>query len=366
MRVAITEFKRNMLAFFRLKQAMFFTFMVPAIFLVLLGYAFDERKFELKVGVVDKDESLASAMFIEGLKMTQALQVTPGEKEDLERRLNEGELVVVLAIKEGFGDQIGEESAELDVLYNQSQLQSSRIVFAILNELLIEMSRRIPGRQPPINFNRIAVQTTSAEPVGYTAFLTPGIIAMSILFVCLVPISNFVAARDSQILKRVSLAPIKKSHYLAGNVLFQVFLCFLMFGFLLAISKQLFGFNNEGSYMTIAVLILVGTASFISLSFAIGSLAKDANATRGLVNMAINPMIFLGGVFYSTAILPSFFQPIIKVLPVTYFVDGLRRVMLQGIGLDQLHKEIAILLAWGAVSYIIAVRKMQWIPSAER
>jgi ABC-2 type transport system permease protein len=367
LRVAIAEFKRHFKIFFRLKQALFFTFALPAIFLTLLGFAFDERRLELKIGVVDDDESVASGMFIEGLKLAQILKISLGEREQLQQRLQEAELISVLHIKKGFGEQLGEEVVQLDVLYNQRQMQSSRIVFAVLNEILIHMSRQMPGHEPPIEFNRLPVEVAQPESsFSYTDFLTPGIIAMSILYICLVPISNFVSARDTYILKRISLTPIKKSEFLAGQVSFQVYLCFMLLGFLMALSRVLFGFKSKGSYLAISVLMLVGTATFISLAFAIGSMAKDARAASGLVNMAINPMIFLGGVFYSTAILPAFFQPIIKVLPATYFVDGLRKVMLQDAGLDQLYKEIGVLLIWGVVSFAVAVKKMEWIPHADR
>ncbi|MFN0086867.1 MAG: ABC transporter permease [Blastocatellia bacterium] len=367
MRVAIAEFKRNMRNFFRLRQAMFFTFALPAIFLTLLGFAFDERRLELKIGVIDEDQSPAAQMFIEGLNRAQILQVSIGSAQELRQRLHDGEIISVLHLKAGFGEELDKAGAQLDVLYNQRQMQSSRIVFAILNELLIQMSRQIPGREPLIEFNRLPIETRASEAeISYTDFLTPGIIAMAILYICLVPISNFVSARDAHILKRVSLTPVKKSHFLAGQIAFQVYLCFALLGFLVALSKLLFGFSNQGGYLAISVLILVGTAAFISLSFAIGSLAKDARAATGMVNMAVNPMIFLGGVFYSTASLPSFFQPIVKVLPVTYFVDGLRKVMLEGAGLLDLKIEIAVLLVWGVISFFIAVKKMEWIPKSDR
>jgi ABC-2 type transport system permease protein len=367
LRVAIAEFKRHLKVFFRLKQALFFTFALPAIFLTLLGFAFDERRLELKIGVIDEDQSVASGMFIEGLKMAQILQISQGEKEQLQQRLQDSELISVLHIRKGFEEQLGQEVVQLDVLYNQRQMQSSRIVFAVLNEILIHMSRQMPGREPPIEFNRLPVEVNQPETnINYTDFLTPGIIAMSILYVCLVPISNFVSARDTYLLKRISLTPIKKSEFLAGQVSFQVFLCFLLLGFLMALSWLLFGFQSQGSYLAISVLMLLGTSTFISLAFAIGSMAKDAKSASGLVNMAINPMIFLGGVFYSTAILPAFFQPIIKVLPATYFVDGLRKIMLQNAGLDQLYKEMGVLLVWGVLSFIVAVKKMEWIPRADR
>lgn len=367
MRVAIAEFIRCMRSFFRIRQAVFFTFMLPAIFLTLLGFAFDERKLELKVGVIDEDQSPASFMFIEGLKRAQVLRISTGTADELRKQLQDADLVSVLHLKAGFGEQLDKAGAQLDVLYNQRQMQSSRIVFAILNELLIQMSREIPGRQPMIEFNRMPIETKAAEAeIRYTDFLTPGIIAMAILYICLVPISNFVAARDANILKRVSLTPIRKSHFLAGQIAFQIYLSFVLLAFLLGLSNFLFGFSNQGGYLAISVLVLVGTMAFISLAFALGSLAKDARSASGMVNMAINPMIFLGGVFYSTATLPAFFQPIVKVLPVTYFVDGLRKVMLEGAGLLDLKVEIAVLMIWGAISFVIAVKKMEWIPRADR
>jgi ABC-2 type transport system permease protein len=367
MRVAWTEFKRHLTGFLRVKQALFFTFAVPAMFLILLGFAFDERRLEISIGVADEDQSEASRGFIEGLRTAQILRVSTGSEQELTGRLNEGGLVSVLRIRAGFGAELGEKTPQLDVFYNQRQLQSARIFFGVLNEALIQMSRHIPGHEPPIEFNRIPVQSkNTGADVRYTDFLTPGLIAMSILYVCLVPITQFITARDARILKQISLTPIKKSHFLTGHIAFQVFLCFALIGVLHALSKFLFGFSSHGSPLTVFALLIIGAAAFISMSFAIGSLAKDARSATGIVNIVIQPMIFLGGVFFSTATLPSFFQPMIQVLPVSYFVDGLRKIMLEGSGLGDLGKEIAVLSAWGVVSFLIAVKKLEWIPNADR
>lgn len=362
MNVIFVEFKRHLTGFLRHRQAIFFTFAVPGLFLVLLGLAFDERRLELKIGIVDEDQSEMSRMFIEGLRTAQALRISTGGEPELTRSLKDGELLAVLRVKAGFGQALGKATAQLDVLYNKRQAQSGRIVFAVLNETLIQMSRRMPGREPPIEFNRIPVESKNTEAeVRYADFLTPGVIAMSILYICLLPIANFIAARDAQILKLISLTPIKKSHFLIGHIAFQICLCFALMGFLFTLSKFLFGFSSRGALVSVFALLLVGAAAFISLGYAIGSLAKNARAATGMVNMAINPMIFLGGVFYSTTALPSFFQPIVKILPISYFVDGLRKIMLEGAVLANLRKELLILLAWGAVSFLIAVKKMEWV-----
>ena len=53
-------------------------------------------------------------------------------------------------------------------------------------------------------------------------------------------------------------------------------------------------------------------------------------------------------------------QPFVQALPLTALNDALRGVMLEGTGLAALVPELAILAAWGAVSFVLALKLFRW------
>jgi hypothetical protein len=53
-------------------------------------------------------------------------------------------------------------------------------------------------------------------------------------------------------------------------------------------------------------------------------------------------------------------QPFIQALPLTALIDALRGVMNEGLSLGALSGEVAILLAWGVLPFVLALRLFRW------
>jgi len=72
------------------------------------------------------------------------------------------------------------------------------------------------------------------------------------------------------------------------------------------------------------------------------------------------PMWIFSGIFFSTERFPAVAQPFIQALPLTALNNALRAVMLDGSGLQPLFPELAILVAWGVVTFVVALKAFRW------
>jgi ABC-2 type transport system permease protein len=78
------------------------------------------------------------------------------------------------------------------------------------------------------------------------------------------------------------------------------------------------------------------------------------------MNLVMLPMWIFSGVFFSASRFPEAIQPVIQALPLTAVVDALRANILRGAGWEELAPEIAIILGWMVVSFLLAVRIFRW------
>ena len=78
------------------------------------------------------------------------------------------------------------------------------------------------------------------------------------------------------------------------------------------------------------------------------------------MNLVMLPMWIFSGVFFSASRFPEAIQPFIQALPLTAVVDVLRANILRGAGWQAVAPEIGIILAWMAVSFLLAVRLFRW------
>jgi ABC-type multidrug transport system permease subunit len=153
---------------------------------------------------------------------------------------------------------------------------------------------------------------------------------------------------------------MRRSHYLLSFVYARLIFWALEVTTILVFAWLVFGFKVHGSLIEMAFLLVVGGLTFAGLGLLIAARTKTIEGVSGLSNLVMMPMWLLSGTFFSTARFPEFLQPYIKVLPLSALNSSLRAVMNDGAALTGHWMEICVLLAWGSVSFIIALKVFRW------
>jgi ABC-2 type transport system permease protein len=78
------------------------------------------------------------------------------------------------------------------------------------------------------------------------------------------------------------------------------------------------------------------------------------------MNLVMLPMWILSGIFFSPERFPEVAQPFIQALPLTPLINAVRSVSLEGASLASQWQSLAILAAWGAGSFLLALRWFRW------
>ena len=72
------------------------------------------------------------------------------------------------------------------------------------------------------------------------------------------------------------------------------------------------------------------------------------------------PMWIFSGVFFSYERFPAVIQPLIKALPLTALNDALRATILEGASLASQSGRMLVLIVWGGLSFLLALRLFRW------
>jgi ABC-type multidrug transport system permease subunit len=100
--------------------------------------------------------------------------------------------------------------------------------------------------------------------------------------------------------------------------------------------------------------------AFSGLGLLAGARPRTIEGASGIMNLVMVPMWIFSGIFFSTERFPHAMQPFVQALPLTALNNALRAVMLEGAGLAPLLPELALLAAWGAVSFVVALKIFRW------
>jgi ABC-type multidrug transport system permease subunit len=218
--------------------------------------------------------------------------------------------------------------------------------------------QRASGRQDVLKTNDQPVATPGSR---YIDWLLPGLLGMNIMGTGLWSIGfSVVMARTRKLLKRLMATPMPRGYYLLSHLLARLGFLVLEVIVLLLFGWLVFGVTSQGSIVLLSGLCLLGAFSFAGLGLLIASRAKTIEAVSGLMNVAMLPMWLLSGVFFSSANFPEVAQPFIQILPLTALIDGLRGVMIEGQSFAGIAHEIGILSAWGAGTFLLALKLFRW------
>ncbi|HMG65830.1 MAG TPA: ABC transporter permease, partial [Streptosporangiaceae bacterium] len=192
-------------------------------------------------------------------------------------------------------------------------------------------------------------------------YYVPTIAAVSVLGACYSQLAIVLSIRrQNGILKRVRATPLPAWTYFLGLLAHCIVVSAVDVALITGVGR-LYGVPLPTHWLAIAVTLVLGAASFCALGVAVASLISNAEAAPAVVQLVLFPLVFISGTYLP--INSGLLSQIAGVLPVRPFNQALIGPFGLHTGLDW--KNLGVLLAWGAVGAIVAVRRFRWDPRSQ-
>jgi ABC-2 type transport system permease protein len=176
---------------------------------------------------------------------------------------------------------------------------------------------------------------TRAIPTGslsYLAFMAPGVLAQSVLFSAIFYGIAVIWERDLGIVQKLLVSPSPRASLVLGKAV-SAGVRALTQGVIIMVLAYFLDVPLRLDPLSIAGLILavlLGAALFSTFSFVIACLVKTRERFMGIGQVLTMPLFFASNAIYPLTIMPHWLQLIARVNPLTYLVNALRALMVQG------------------------------------
>lgn len=326
--------------FIREPEAIVWVFLFPLLLALVLGFAFREKPPErIPVGVV---AGPAAGPAVAALARSPGLLPREYAAQEGREALRTGKISLLV------------EPGPPAVFRFDETRPDSRIARLEADDAL----QRAAGRRDlvPVRSERVTEKGSR-----YIDFLIPGLLGMNLMGTGIWSLAFAItSARSRRVLKRLVATPMRRSDYLLaqifGRLAFLVPEVLVLAGF----GWLVFDVPMRGSLLLFLALCLIGAMCFCGIGLLIASRVRTVEGVSGLANLVMMPMWLLSGVFFSAERFPDAFQPLIRALPLTALNEALRGVMNEGHGVAQIAPELAVLAAWGLVSFAVALKIFRW------
>ena len=359
--LAIT--KASLKSIFRSPSAVIFSFVFPFIFILVFGFIGGNGGVPVYKIALAKNCDTANALF-DSIKSSKRIRIMHFETEkELRKSLEKGNLAAILNIQKN-GDSVPpyHYSIKSTTASNDQWPQ----LLPVLNTIVNNISNQIYTKRPSYAAAEFNYQKDVETIREYRTidFILPGQLGFSLLSSGVFGVAFvFFSLRNTLVLKRFFATPVSRTCIILGEGLARVIFQMITAIVIILVGHYIFNFTLVNGFETLLemlVLSFIGLVIFMGLGFIVSGLAKSESTIPPFANLITLPQFLLGGTFFSPDVFPKWLQPISKALPLTHLNTAMRAVAFEGQNLWDVKNEIGILLIWGLVVYIVAIKVFKW------
>lgn len=360
-KAVISIARYSLLATLRSPTSIVFSLLFPMIFITVFGSINPAKAPIMKVAIAQGSDT-TSAVF-KAIKAIPTINLLSGlspakQTEDLTK----GRLDAII--------NITQEVLPNKLPHYTVHIKASGSLGDGLNMLKIaihEAIRNIDLKVFPANASMATLTVIKAPGRVYRNidFILPGQLGFSLLMAGVYGSSFLLfSLRKDLVLKRLRATPVKRRSIIAGEMISRLFFHVISFIIMLVIGYYFFDFTLINGIATVAEMLLYslfGLGIFMGIGFIISGVVQSENSITPISNTIVLPQILLCGLFFPTSNYPHWLQSICDKLPLSLFVDGLRKIAFEGTHIWQLSlMTIGGLIIWNFVIIPIAIKSFRW------
>ena len=355
--------KASLTAISRSPSAIIFSFAFPFIFILVFGFIGNNAGVPVYKLVIDPASDTTNA-FYDSIKTSDRIRIISFANEtELRKNLEKGRIAGILKISKT-------EKESMPYVYTIKSSNASDDKWPQLLPILDRIANKISNLKynnrptyaiSDFNYERDIETVREYKTID---FILPGQLGFSLLSSGVFGVAfMFFNLRNTLVLKRFFATPVSRTHIVLGEGLSRVIFQMITAIVIILVGHFLFDFTLVKGFQTVLEMLLlsfIGLIIFMGFGFIVSGLAKSDSTIPPFANLITLPQFLLGGTFFSVEAFPKWLQPISKALPLTHLNTAMRAVAFEGQNLWDVRSEIGILLAWGVMVYIVAVKVFKW------
>lgn len=337
---------------------------VPAIQLVLFGFAIQTEVRNLPTLVLDESRSSESRALVAAIENTGNFRLhgNATSRAEIRQRIVDGEAAAAVIIPPDFADDIKQgRTATAQVIVDAADPLSSAAAIGgatqagnARSEALLGANRKV---EPPV---RVSVRPWFNPTLRSSVYIVPGIIGV-LLSMTLVIITSVAVVRERErgTLEQLIVTPISRTGLLLGKVVPFVLVGYVQITIILLLGRLMFHVPILGSLPLLYAVALPFIFASLAVGILLSTLVRTQAQAMQLGFLFLLPNILLSGFMFPREAMPEPAQWIGAALPLTYFLQVLRGVLLKAAGPDAVWRQALVLTGFAVGVAAIAVGRFR-------
>jgi ABC-2 type transport system permease protein len=365
--VAVKEFRQ----IGRDRRTLMTLLFVPALVLLLYGYALNFDVRNVRLALQDNDRSSASRELVSSFVNSGYFDLVgeAASPSDIARMLDRGDARLVLVVPYGFGrDAAAGRATSVQLIISGDNANTASTVMgyglALVNTLSMryEVEARVASASGPLL--TIEPRVWYNPELRSALFLVPGLIAYIAMLTAVVSTAlSIVREKEAGTMEQIRMSPIGPLPYVLGKTVPYFCISLASAMIVVGLAMAMFGLPMRGSW----VMLLAAVSLFLVGALAAGLLISTIAETQQVAFQvalltSYLPTLMLSGFIFPISSMPAFLQTVTYIVPARYFLTALRGIVLKGVGVEAFWRDLVALAVIATIILGLASLRLrrQW------
>jgi ABC-2 type transport system permease protein len=336
---------------------------IPAIQLVMFGYAIQTEVRHLPTVVLDESRSSESLALVDQLRNTGSFDIVAyvPDRKALEREIRSGRAMAGVVIPPAFLTDLRRgRTAEAQLIVDAADPLASSAAMSGAVQAGAARSAAILARTagrgaPPLD---VRVRPWYNPGLRSAVYIVPGIIGVLLsVTMILITSMSIVRERERGTLEQLIVTPIDKTSLMLGKIVPFVLVGYVQMTVILLLGRFLFDVPIRGSLPLLYLLTFAFIVASLGLGLFISTAVRSQTQAMQLGFFFLMPNILLSGFMFPREAMPAVAQWIGAVLPLTHFLKVLRGIILKDVGIVELWQPTLVLVFLATLFIVLSVRR---------
>ena len=348
---------------FRDRRTMLILLGMPIVQIILFGFAITTEVKNVRVAVLDPSNDVITRNIIDRMDASEYFTITSRlhSPAEIEQAFKWGDVDMALVFSERFSDNIYTGEARVQIISDATDPNTATMQAGYATNILAKAGQEMlpPGVQAPTIVPQIKLLYNPQMKSAYN--FVPGVMGLILMLICAMMTSiSIVREKETGTMEVLLVSPVKPLLIILAKAVPYFVLSLVNLITILLLSVFVLHVPVAGSLFWFVFVSLL----FIFVSLALGLLISTVTRTQvaamlvsGL--MLMMPTMLLSGMIFPVESMPAILQGISAVLPARWYIQAVRKIMIEGVDISLVLTEVSVLAVMAVVLITISFKKFK-------
>jgi ABC-2 type transport system permease protein len=337
---------------------------LPIVQLLIFGFAITTEVRNANIAILDNSKDEITQDIITKIESSQYFDIdrTISTNEQIEKSFKSGKIKLAIVFQTNFQNELSHSNkAQLQIIADATDPNQATTLTNYISSIVMDYQNEL-NQQNKLSYTIKTEMRMLYNPQLKGAYTSvPGVMGMILLLISAM-MTSIAIVREKELgtMEILLVSPMKPWLVVISKVIPYFIISLINVATILLLSVFVLGLPIEGSLFLLISATIVYIFCALSLGILISTITETQQAAMliSLLGLML-PVVMLSGYAFPIANMPAILQILSNLVPAKWYIIIVKSVMIKGIGIEQIWKELLILLGMTVTFLLISIKRFK-------